>query len=258
MRRTLWISLKRLKIHEFDTTLRRLGPPENTWVRKFEILQELESDAIKTALKTFGTLLLSYLMLTSLKSEGTLSFTIQTFTASVPLSYFLASVSLLFLVSILIFCHLSVAMSMKAKQSGKKLVSGFSSSVFGLISGRKDDSSLGIPMSSNYFIKEMMPVSGFLSTIALLCILISVVPIFAYGILIGIEAYSLALTEDLSVLDRLVAFISMLVISFSIIYFVLFHVPLPTRKNTEQLRWSFLWPLRNDHLHPMADRWLDK
>lgn len=253
--RNKYVSIKQLKCHEFHTTLRKLDRKENLWIRRFDILSEIEANATQHFVKMSSFGLLAYLLVTSLRTEELLQLKIQNFEVSIPVTYFLTAASFLFLLIAVSFCHLSVAMSLKARESGKIILPGFSASIYGLLRGKKDDLSLGLPVYSNFFIKERIPVSGFLGFTLLAGILAMLIPLVSLGVFLFREQYGL-LFAKVPIVEMISVFFGCLLISFSGLYVVLFHLPLPTKKNLSHIRFSFLIYLTQS-LHPRSKDWLD-
>ncbi|WP_293573439.1 hypothetical protein [Phaeobacter sp.] len=252
-----WISIKKLKAHEFHTTLRRLHKKENTWARRFEILSELETNAIQHFIKLCSQILLSYLVLTSLREGNFLKVSVQNFEASVPAAYFLATSSFLYLMSAVSFCHLSVAVSLKANECGKMLLPGFSTSIFGLLRGKKDDISLGLTMYSNSFLREKLPTSSFLSFAMLLGIFAMLIPVGAFGYLLLTQQIEIMLDATVPIVERIAVLAGSALAALSFAYVFLFHLPLPTKKHVNGIRWNFLYYLPNGR-HPRIDHWIGR
>lgn len=248
------ISIKRLKVHEFHTTLRRMHPDNNTWTQRFEITGEIEERAIQQFIRLCGPLVLSYLILTSLRTGRLLSIKVQTFEASVPVAFFFTLSSFLFLLTIVAFCHLSVAMTLKANESGKIVLSGFSTNIYGLLKGKENDYSLGLTQFTNFIVKERLPVSSFLGSAILLGLLASLIPLGAFGYYSLIEQAEIFLDEGFPLVERVSALLGSALIALSFLYVTLFHIPLPTTKNTSHLRWLFLRRLWG-RVHPRENFW---
>jgi len=249
-----WISIKRFKCHEFHTTLRKLHREESSWPRRFEIISELEEKAAMHSIKMCAQVLLAYLLATSLRADDLLRVKVMAFEATIPAAYFLFASSFLFLITAASLCHLSVIMSLKSKESGKMLLPGFSSSIYGLLRGKQNDVSLGIPLFLNYFIEERFPVSGFLSFSLLLGLFSVFIPLTAFGYFILDQQLCLMGKSELFFLERIAAGGGIAITILSFLYVVLFHTPLPVKKNTRQIRWGFLVHLNNTP-HPREGHW---
>jgi hypothetical protein len=251
-----WISIKRLKEHEFHTTLRRLDRSENTWTRRFEILSQLETAAIKGFTKLAGAIFISYLVLSSLRSGDLISIKFGTFEASIPATYSLAISSYIFLFGCISFCHLSTIVSLKAKESARLILPGFSTSTYSLLKGKEDDVSLGLTVYNNRFFSEKLPISTILGNILLMGIVAVLIPLSAVGIYLLDTQIELFLSQEISNWEKISIAVGGLLIVFSFIYAILFHIPLPTKKNAYSIRWGFLILLVPRGSHPRAASWL--
>ena len=258
MQRTLYLSLKKLKCHEFHTTLRRMGYQPQDWAGRYELLNAIESDAIKNLVRYLSALAISYSILTSLRDDNSLSLKVVSYEVAVPAAYFLTAISFLFFLSALAFCHTSVAMSLKSRESGKLLLSGFSASIYSLIKKPENDLSLGIPLFSNYFIKEVIPVSSIIAGSILVGIFSLLLPFLAFLAFVCREEAILLLSPDASLLERIAVGAGIVLSILSILCVFLFHLPLPTHKNVQQIRWNFLSYLYPASTHPESRRWLKR
>lgn len=255
-RRYYFISIRRLKIHEFNRTFRYFDKPGN-WFDKFMKLSQLQDNAIKSFLKLVSPLIVMYLILTSLNSDGQVGVSIQGYSAKIPTAFLAVLASLNYLVAGLSFAHLSAIFSLRARQSGKILLPGFSSNVFGLLSGH-DENALGIPLADNTFLKELIPVSRGLTYIILIALLAVIMPYFAFGyFLVGIQ-WELVETHGISLFEKTTAVIGVGLTLSSITHVVLFHTPLPMRKNVYSIRWGFLSKISDKYPHPQIDRWVKR
>lgn len=114
-----FISIRRLKIHETDATLRNLHPNEQQWTSKSEIFGEIERKAIKSFITLVGQLLAAYLIVSSLRDGNQISIRYQDIEASVPAAYFFLFISYLLFALSISFNHLSTAAILKANLAAK-------------------------------------------------------------------------------------------------------------------------------------------
>ncbi|UWP92581.1 hypothetical protein K3X13_01570 [Aliiroseovarius crassostreae] len=255
--KTKWISIKRLKMHEFDTTLRRMNPNEQTWLRKLEVLCDLENKAILQLVKFAGQILAAYLIVTSLRDNNLLSISLFQIKASIPVAYFLSVTSFLFLLFIIAFNQLSVAMSLRVRHGAKLVLPGFSVEVLRQLKGYSENS-LGIPLFMNSFIKEKLPISNFLSTALLMVIFSLSIPFIVFGGFILNEQLAISLDAEAYVLERISCGFGAFSITLSILYLLLFHIPFPVKKDAKSIRWGVLWYLAPVEGHPREADWLDE
>ena len=258
MKRTWWISLRAIKCHEFNSTFRLLERDNSNWAKKFNLLRKLEKSSIKQFFKFGAQLTLAYLILSSLQSGISLAFQVSEFSVSLPIAYFLALASFVFLFTVISFCHLAVVMTLKARESGKILIPGFSTNAYALITGDDDDMSLGIPLHLNRFLKELIPVLSVLSAGLLVSIVVLLIPLFAFGGYLLHEQSMLLENQNIGILEWVAALLGNLVVAFGALYLVLFFVPLPFRKDRYSIRWGFLYNLPRSGRHPQSHVWLDE
>lgn len=256
--RKVCVSIKKLKCHEFHTTIRKLHRDNNTWIGRFEILSGIETRATKQFIQMFAQNVVAYLILTSLRTGNILQIKVFSFEASIPAPYFMAASSFLLLFTAISLCHLSAAMSLKAAESGKLLLPGFSESIYNLIVRKEDDLSLGLTMFSSYFIKEAIPISSFLAFGILVGIFSMVLPLCAFGYYLFSQQFDIALNSDILLIERVTSFSGIVLCIFCMLYVLLFHIPLPCKKNAKSIRWNFLYLLPLDGSHPQVDRWSGK
>ncbi|MBK0328563.1 hypothetical protein I5535_14835 [Rhodobacteraceae bacterium F11138] len=255
--KTKWISIRRLEEHEFRTTLRKIRKDQEGWVSRYEILTSLEEDAIKNFMKFVGLMIMAYLISSSLRSGTLIKVQVQSFQASIPASYFLLASSFLFLISALSFCHLTVAMSLRIREGAKLVLYGFSPSIFGLIRGKKDDLSLGLSEFTNFFITHRLPLPALLSGLVGLSLVAALLPVVAFGIFLASQQLDLLRNVEVNILERLSSGFGLFLVILSLLYVPLFHIPLPTRKKLDHIRWNFLYPISNGQ-HPRAGDWIER
>ncbi len=236
------ISIKKLKTHEFHTTLRKLGAEQQTWVRKTEICSEIQDRAIKSILKPLSNLLLAYLIATSLRVNDLIAVKVSTFEASVPAAYFLFATSFVLLITSIAFNHLSVAMTLKSSLAGKMLLNGFSATTYDVLQNRSENG-LGLTVYTNSFFKEYLPISSWLSLVILFGIFVILVPIAAFGYYVFTELFSFVWSAESSIPERVSAGAGAMMTVSAGLNVLIFHLPLPMKKNTYAIRWGFLYRL---------------
>ena len=134
------------------------------------------------------------------------------------------------------------------------LLPGFSTSILGLLRGKKDDISLGLPQYSNSFLREKFPTSIFLSSAVLLGVFAMLIPVAAFGYFILFEQVEVLLDATAPIIERTAVLVGAILAILSFAYVLLFHLPMPVRKNTSSIRWSFLCYLPKGR-HPRFDHW---
>ena len=258
MKQIKFISIKRLKIHEFDTTFRLLYPHGENWFKKRELISEIEAKAIKSFITVCAQILMSYLVVSSLTTGSLVSVTLFGSTASIPLAYALGVSSFIFVVAALQLNHLSAAISMKTRSAAKFLLHGFNVGAYDLSKGR-DDNALGIPVFSIGFLKEAIPILTLLGYLFIASLFVAILPILAYGAYLYFNQLELLVDKQLPLLERATSIVGILLLITSALSVVLFHLPIPFRKDTFSIRWGFLV-----RLHPLGPttesvrRWLEE
>lgn len=256
--KTKWISIRRLKAHEFETTFRKIYPNDNgMWMQKLEMLGELEQKATSHLLKLLAQILVAYFILTSLRTEHVVSITVFQISASVPVAYFLPVVSLIFFISATAFNHLIVALSLRIGHCNRVVLPGFSVEVLRQIKGHSDIS-LGIPLITNSFIKEKFPFSVIVSIALLIVILALVIPFMVFGAYILREQWHIALSESFGLLERASCAFGAISMTLTFLYLAIFHIPLPTTKNSFAIRWGVLAGSQTISQHPRIEEWLNE
>lgn len=250
-----WISIKRLKMHEFDTTIRRLNAEERGWWRKLEILGELEKKATAHLIKLLSQLLATYLILTSLRDEHHLALSLFQIKATIPVAYFFAAVSFLFVVASISFNHYSVVMSLRNRHGTRLRLPGFSVEIVRLLKGHAD-SSLAIPLFLNSYIREKLPVSNLLSVALLVVIVAVAIPFLVFGSFVFLEQVNIVADSSFTIMERISSAFGAVAMVFASVYMLLFHIPLPTIKNQHSIRWGVLYYLGPIHEHPRLNDWL--
>ncbi len=247
-----WISLRNLKSHEFNTTIRKLGPEENSWFNKYELLSKHQNKAIEDFIKASARVLIAYFLISSLQHEDSILIDVFDVSISAPAAYFLSATSFVFLVATLAFNHLTTAVQLRNRQVASVQRSGFSGNIFGMVRGH-DQNALGIPSVSNSFFREMFPTTRFLGFSFLLLAFSPLLPIGAAGVYFASLQVDLIFAEDLPLVEKVAAMLGLATISFSLIYVLFFHIPLPYRKNTFAIRWFVLNQLSLYWPHPQRE-----
>ncbi len=136
------------------------------------------------------------------------------------------------------------------------ILPGFSVEVLRLLKDQSDFA-LGIPLFLNSFIKERFPISGML-TLALMIVVFSLlIPLVVFGGYVFLEQVNIVLSENFFLLERASCAFGAISLLFSFLYVVIFHTPLPTRKNIKSIRWGVLHYLAPLDGHPRVKEWLD-
>lgn len=255
MKRTLWISLRRLKIHEFNTTLRVLLKKEDNWALRFTKLSELQTEAITQYVKICSTLLVSYLLLSAFSDGMSVTIRIGEVSATVSKPYYLAVTSALFFFSTVSLNHLLAVMSLRIRLSSRAFPNGFSANVFGLINGW-DENALGIPQHQSTFFKEKLPISAALSSLLLVTLGSMLIPVISFGAFILSIQLEMISLPNIGFLERLACAAGFFIVISSYLNVIFFNTPLPFKKNTSSIRWGFLYSLPGPYDDGQIESWL--
>ncbi len=253
-----WISLKRLRMHEVHTTIRLMQRERVTWPQRSEVFTDLQERSIKSFLRFAGPLLLGYLMATSLRSGNDIAVKISDFEASVPAAYFFLVLSFIFLLFAVAFNQLSLSLELKSSLARKMLLPGFSINAFEVLS-KRDDMAMGLPIVEYGFFREVLPITGIVGFLLMLCIWLMLLPFLAIGYFLFSELLVLVFYASTPSVERLAAAFGLLEIASAVLAVIVFHVPMPFGKNTPHVRWGFLYRLE-PHVSDREkfDRWLEQ
>lgn len=146
--RSKWISIRRLKTHEFHRTIsyeRALG---KSWKDIFLRLGEMQAEATNRLLRTLSSLIVTYLLVNSLGSGSLISITFSSVTASVPISYVAAMGAIGLFVACLQLQTVAMIVIIRGTESARPKLPGFSSAMYGLLHGQ-DELALSAPVLLN-------------------------------------------------------------------------------------------------------------
>lgn len=254
--RSYCISIRRLKIHEFHSTLRYIQGSGKTWSEIYFRLGELQNEFIARLLKPLSGLFLLYILLETLGNEHEVSLTISGITASIPTHFVSLTASLLLLVAVQHIQTLVMLILIRAKETTKMKLRGFKAGSFGFYHSH-DEMELVGPYISPLFFKEKLPTSNILLFFILGAYSTLLLPLLALWIyLFRLQFFSLMEGSE-NFLTGIVSFSGLFILVGIAAFIVLFNIPLPMQKNRFSIRFGFLAALAND-LHPQASKWLDE
>lgn len=255
--KTYWVSIRRLKIHEFCGTLRHIKNQGLTWHDIYTRLGELQTAATRRIVKQSSSLLVLYLAISSLSDGLHLRITVAGITASIPTSMaaVVASFSLFVLTQhIISFLMLTL---IRSSESSRIKLRGFSANSYGLFYGQ-DEFALVVPIIQNIFFRDILNASRYLTMILAIVYVIVLVPYVAlWGYLFDIQVSALSKIEA-SPLDIVAAISGIMALLVIALYDVIFNTPLPMRKEKNYVRWAFLSTLYPGAIHPRSKEWLEE
>jgi hypothetical protein len=257
VRKTKWISIRRLKAHEFYCTLRYIRRTGLNWYEVYARLGEVQNKSTGRLKKMLSSILICYLLLVSLRNGSLISVTWSEITASVPVSYFSLFASFQVFFAIQFLQATFMIMLIRASESVKHGLPRFSANMYDLYHGQ-DEMALTVPILPYGFLKEKFPISATLSFFYLAIILLMLVPIIAFSLFLLNIQIELLTQFDLGLLEKIATYAGIFVNTFSILLLAIFNIPIPLEKNSSSIRWGFLARLYPRASHPRAVQWLEK
>ncbi|WP_299656542.1 hypothetical protein [uncultured Tateyamaria sp.] len=257
-RSVLWVSLRQLKAHELNTTLRLFPNEDRTWLQKSKTFTKIQNDAIKSFGKMLGQITLGYLVASSLKSGTNITLEISDFSVATPAVYFLSLISFVLLMASISFNHMITAIKAKTDLSGQELLHGFSINAFDVLV-HEQESGLGVPEQNSRFLKPLVPIPQMLSLLLFFGVCCLLVPLIAIGAYVGIELTNILSIPNPPWYEKTAACLGLVMTISSGLNLLFFQLPIPMQKHKMGIRWNFLYSLSP---HPSDDekfkRWLDK
>lgn len=107
----------------------------------------------------------------------------------------------------------------------------------------RSENALGISLFNNPYLKELVPISGLLGFMVLAVMMSALIPIVALGIFVFSEQLGLLQASNTHILEKIAAGVGSIIVFLSGLYVLLFHIPLPMKKNSFSIRWGFLYQL---------------
>ena len=255
MAKTVWISLRKIKLHELRTTLRYLQRHDEKWSDLYLRLGELVSESTATSIKTGSSLLLYYFLLSSISDPYEMSVTFQGVTASVPTSFPLIIACITFYFFTLQFQTALMLIGFRASQSSKVLLRGFSANAFGFIM-KQDQMALVTPLHNNGFLKERLGVSSLLTFFTTVVAATLLLPILGLFFFLCQKTFTVVLADDASLLNLGLGFVCISILSATLLFVFLFNLPIPMKRNSFSIRFGLLTNLYPVGQHPRVATFL--
>lgn len=254
--KSVWVSIRRLKMHEFRTTLRHIKRTGLTWHDIYTKLGQLQNEAVSRTMKQASGLIVSYLLLVSLSDPSTVSITFQGVTASIPTAFVavLASVSLF-----IVFQGLQsfyMLLQIRSSEGTRLRLHGFSMNAYGLFNDQ-DEMALVTPVLLNGFMRERIPVTKVLITLSMCIFLSLLLPLFAMWVYLFQIQLEIVFSSEVILFYQVCAGFGLFVLGAIALTIVLFNFPFPMRKQPYAIRWGFLSMLYPVGAHPRVQEWLD-
>lgn len=255
--RTKWISIRRLKIHEFHRTVGYVRATGKSWQDIFLRLGEMQEEATNRFLKTLSSLFVTYLLINSLGSGNLISITVSTVTASVPVSYVAAVGAISFFLACQQLQTVMMIIGIRSSESARPKLPGFSANMYGFFNGQ-DELALSVPVLVNTYLKERIPVSSFLSISSLIVYASLLLPLMAFSAFLISWQVHVIEGGTAPKIEIFAAAIGIFVVFQSYLYLILLNLPFPMKKNVFGIRWGVLSIMCPLGKHPQIEKWLDE
>lgn len=255
---TKYISLRRWKIHEFHRTL-RIAQQEDPELRAQSSLQlRIFEKATKLLGKYATRLFIAYLIVNTLSDGSLVSLKVFDLELSVPLAYFLAATSFLFLNTMIALNNFIVAALIHMSSGGLSRSQGQNIEMRELldVENHHENAELGMPTFHSRVLKDRLHVSEFLSLTVLAVCISALVPVFVYGFYLYTQLAGIWSNADISFLENLAGAFGVVVLGVSFLQFAFYHLPMPFVKDPASIRWRFLVNLYPVGKHPQIFTWL--
>ena len=235
MRRVFWISMRRLKVHEFQSTLRHVKVAGDNWATIYLRLGELNTEATKRIVKYSSSILLFYLMLRTLGNGRVVGFTFEGISASIPIVFAtLAAAVNLFMVVITIQTFL-IVVSVRSRESAKVRTHRFHTAQFGFYRGQ-DEFELSLPFFIGSFFRPWVPIPGILASmisVVLSTLLLPLLGVWYYLLHLNVSVLN---NGSLPLWEYWTGMIGLFVLAASPVYVFFFNIPIPMKKFKTQIR----------------------
>ncbi len=249
------VSLARLRLHEAYTTMRLLFPHGSNWVGAYESVARNKARALRQLVKSWSLMLFLFLLMNSLREGSNISLTIGDITASIPLPYILAISAVIYFLSFIAFIQYWLLNSLQSQYAQQVKIHGFNHVLYPALTRDEEDLSLGLPPGLNLFLKERYPFSKIAETIVAIVFCVLVVPLVAFSFFLIGTSIDLTLNHTLSFVEGLSVLLAVAVVVLIPLYLCIYFVPMPHEKNTEWIRWIFLYD-KYSRWHPQVEKWV--
>ncbi|WP_317959502.1 hypothetical protein [Phaeobacter inhibens] len=254
---TKWISIKKLKEHEFHTTLRHIRASGENWHSSIIRLSEILHEAITRAMKLASSLFVIYLVLTAFGDENTVSVTVSGVTASLPTGYVTVAASLILFIAIQHLQTCAMLISTLSNESLRVRLRGFNSGLYKLYHG-KDEMALVTPVVLNQFLSPKLPTTKILNFLTQLVYFSALFPFLGMWTFLFKLQLKIVLSGEIPSIHHAAACFGAFTLAAAAVFVVLFNTPLPMKKNAYGIRWGLLSTLHPVGQHPMLARWFDE
>lgn len=249
------LSLKQIKEHEFRSTVRLLFGADHDFTRVFVLLLKLEKQAMAACTKSIGVFVLGFLLISSLQEGSRLTLEVGEVSLSVPAAYSLLFMSLVSLVLTTQIIQWISVNSIRNEYASTIRVHNFSPQMLAHIEGY-DLLALSIPIVNSRFFRANFTSNIAAAILFFLLIFGPLLLLIAISAFFLLEQLELVSTEGGALAERFAAGLGAALLTATYFYIITFFIPLPMKKNTEEVRWNFLYPRAASE--EAISRWLEK
>lgn len=255
MRRYWWISIRRLKAHEFNRTLRLIKQAGSSWLEVRESLDRSQKNSAKGATKLFSSALVLCAILNSFGTPDNVSLTIQNFTTLVPSGLVTLSASTALLFFTLQLQNTLMIMSIRATDGARIRYHGFSVDAYDEYH-KGEGFGLSIPVLYPGFLKPKIPIPNIILFFICAVFLFGLIPLCALAYFLAAFQMDILQNAAFDLINWFPALCGLITVAIAIGYLVLFNLPIPMMKSRTQIRFGFLYRISRTFPHPRADLWL--
>lgn len=257
MRKTFWISMRRMKVAEFQRTIRHISSTGQNWHDIYLKLGQVQKQCVASIMKTLAPVFFVYLLVSTFGENGSVRIELGNVSAEVPVSFAAAVASFSLLIATTYLNHLAVVISTKTSIATRVRLRNFSANAYSAYY-EEGDNSLSIPQILNPFFKPAFPIYGLVSWLLLLAIATMIVSFFGLGVFLFLAQLEILLGNSTNFVDFIVAALGLFNLLVALTLFLTFHLPLPLKPNSFMIRWGFLAGLHPMGMHPRSAAWLEK
>lgn len=256
MTKTYWVSLRRIKIHEFTQTIRLLKNTGTGWPAILSRLSQMQRESTQKAFKSLGLPIVFYYTLQAFGGADTISVSFQDITISAPAGIISMAASLTIVFVVLHLQNSFMTIALRSKEVRQIYLRNLSISALTQYNG-DEEMGLSIPAMPYGFWQERIPVSSILGFFLLIILSFFLVPIAALSVFLASYQFDLLVAPETGFLNNLGAFLGLVCLTYTLIYLLLFNIPMPMRKNNLHVRWGFLYKISETFPHPQREKWLE-
>lgn len=230
-------------------------PTVESWTAAYKRIGELESESIPRFAKQASSALLIFLLLSTFGTEDRVSVTIGGVTASISAAFVTLYGSIALFFTAMALQHHAIIVATKSRLGTRMSLHGFSINAYATIE-KIDAISMAVPLSTNLFFDQKLPISRLLILLTSACLTLLLVPLVSFGYYLFNLQIDIAASPSIAAIYRISAGAGVFTILATFLYLLLFNLPIPTTKNIRHVRWGFLYRASLMFPHPHINKWL--